>query len=261
MSVDYSANFVKSQNVTHDAFLDGRLTMTQPKKGFRAGVDSVLLGASVSQNTRHVLDLGAGVGTAGLVAATYVKTCQTLLVEAQHEMVHFAEHNVQQNGLSERCRAAHCDISSKGDVRVAAGMKADFFDTVIANPPFFDQKSGTLAAETSRSDARHMPVQSLDDWVRVACSAAGPKGEIIFINRIEQLGELLSVFRSRIGKISILPISSRPTQEPGRFLIRGIKGSKTPMRLLMPLVMHQDEGNDFLPKVSNVLRGKEPLVW
>ena len=51
-------------NITENSFLDVKLTIFQPNKGFRAGRDSVLLAASVNaQSGEKVLEIGAGVGT------------------------------------------------------------------------------------------------------------------------------------------------------------------------------------------------------
>ena len=51
-------------NITENSFLDGKLNILQPKKGFRAGLDSVLLAASVNaESGEKVLEIGAGVGT------------------------------------------------------------------------------------------------------------------------------------------------------------------------------------------------------
>ena len=38
---------VDTQILTHDAFLGGQLTLAQPVSGYRAGVDPVILAASV----------------------------------------------------------------------------------------------------------------------------------------------------------------------------------------------------------------------
>ena len=64
MSLDHATSIVKYQTATRDAFLGGTLTVAQPAKGFRAGLDSVLLGAAVGPGRGTMLDLGAGVGTA-----------------------------------------------------------------------------------------------------------------------------------------------------------------------------------------------------
>ena len=51
--------------LTEDAFLGGRLRLLQPAQGYRAGVDPVLLAASVpAMLGQRVLELGCGVGAA-----------------------------------------------------------------------------------------------------------------------------------------------------------------------------------------------------
>ena len=56
---------MKSNNdeLSNDAFLGGKLKLLQPRTGFRAGIDSVLLAASVTASPgEKVLDIGIGVG-------------------------------------------------------------------------------------------------------------------------------------------------------------------------------------------------------
>mgnify|MGYP001821000592 CR=1 FL=1 len=54
-------------DLSRDAFLGGKLHLLQPKTGYRAGVDPVLLAASVPAAAgERVLDLGCGVGAAAL---------------------------------------------------------------------------------------------------------------------------------------------------------------------------------------------------
>ena len=71
MSLDQPKDFVKHQTLTRDAFLGGRITVSQPRHGFRAGLDSVLLGAAIAADSTALLDLGCGVGTAALVALAH----------------------------------------------------------------------------------------------------------------------------------------------------------------------------------------------
>ena len=55
---------------TEDAFLGGALRILQPKDGYRAGIDAVLLAAAAplrQGRVEQVLDVGAGVGVVGLV--------------------------------------------------------------------------------------------------------------------------------------------------------------------------------------------------
>ena len=54
---------VASSNTTADEFLGGKLLIKQPRNGYRAGIDPVLLAASVNAKAKQtVLELGCGVG-------------------------------------------------------------------------------------------------------------------------------------------------------------------------------------------------------
>jgi hypothetical protein len=62
------------EELTTDAFLGGRLTVRQPRAGYRAGVDPVLLAAAVPARAGEaVLDLGAGPGWRSLCLGRRVR--------------------------------------------------------------------------------------------------------------------------------------------------------------------------------------------
>ena len=65
--------------------------MTQPAKGFRAGLDSVLLGAAVGAAAGRLLELGAGVGTAAMVALTHYPELRATLAERDAETLALAK--------------------------------------------------------------------------------------------------------------------------------------------------------------------------
>src|SRR5512140_2420487 len=67
---------------TEDAFLGGQLRLRQPKSGHRAGHDAMLLAAATAARPGdRVVDLGAGVGAAGLAVARRVAGIELVLVE------------------------------------------------------------------------------------------------------------------------------------------------------------------------------------
>src|SRR4051812_2668772 len=104
MSLAHATEIVKPAEVTHDAFLGGRLTIAQPTKGFRAGLDSVLLGAAVSNSAGALLDLGAGAGPAALVALADNEVLDATLVESDPAMAGLATINIGANGFASRAR-------------------------------------------------------------------------------------------------------------------------------------------------------------
>ena len=61
---------------TQDRFLDGAVSVIQPAKGYRAGMDAVLLAASLQAETGQTLaEAGCGAGTALLCAAYRLAGC------------------------------------------------------------------------------------------------------------------------------------------------------------------------------------------
>jgi tRNA1(Val) A37 N6-methylase TrmN6 len=260
MSVDHATDFVKQQTLTRDAFLGGRLNLSQPRNGFRAGLDSVLLGASVRPAGLTLLDLGAGVGTAALVAMTHNTHLKALLAESDPEMAALAATNITDNNFASRASVAPIDVTVPGQQREPAGLKPDHFSSVIANPPFYDSAKGT-APSAERSAARHMAPETLDLWVKTAASCAAPDGEAIFIYPAEGLPALLTSFSSRFGAISLLPLVPREGEAASRVLIRGIKGSRGPLRILTSRTLHEPSGRDFLPAFDAIFRGSAWLDW
>lgn len=261
MSLDQPDGFVKHQTLTRDAFLGGRLTLSQPRNGFRAGLDSVLLGAAVGDDRHSLLDLGCGVGTAAFVALAHNPGLQGTLVEQNPEVAALARDNAASNGFANRSSVLDADVTGPGAARKAAGVLENGYDSVIANPPFFAEGAGTLAAETGRAGARHMPAETLDLWVRTAASAAAARGEVIFVYPVESLSPLLAAFSQRFGNVTVLPLSPRPDAPVTRVLIRGIKGSRAPLSLLASRPLHDAEGRGFLPAFEAIFRGTATLDW
>ena len=59
-----------------DAFLGGKLRILQPRDGYRAGIDPVLLAASIPARAGdRVLDLGCGAGVAWHLSAGRAAMC------------------------------------------------------------------------------------------------------------------------------------------------------------------------------------------
>lgn len=259
MSLDQPTPKVKPQT-TADAFLGGRLTIEQPATGFRAGLDSVLLGAAVSASQGALLDLGAGVGTAALVALADRPGLTATLVESDGEAAALARANLAANGYAGRGAVVTLDVAAAGRERAAAGLAADHYAAVIANPPFFEAGNGTAAAAERRA-AREAGIEALDLWVKAAASHAAPDGEIIFIHVAERLPALLASFTARFGAVTVLPLAPREGEAATRVLVRGIKGSRAPFTLLATRAMHEPGGRAFRPEFEAIFRGAGRLHW
>ncbi len=261
MKIVASNEKLEDPGLTRDRFLGGRIMVLQPERGFRAGLDSVLLAAAVSDQSERLLDLGAGVGTASLCALADLAELDATLAEVQDDLVDLANRNLADNGFAARARTVKTDLTAPGAARLADGLVSDHFTSVIANPPFFDASAGTNSTGKARAASRHMPTGDLDKWVKCAASCAAPGGEVIFVSPAAALPSLLKSFSARFGALSILPIAPRPGLDASRVLVRGIKGSRSPTRVMSPLVLHEAKGNHFAENIDPIFRGNSRLHW
>lgn len=242
--------------VTDDAFLGGALAVLQPAKGYRAGIDAVLLAASVPlvDEPARVLDAGAGVGTAGLCVARRCPSASVVLIEREPALVEAARENIGRNALTDRVALIEGDIEDLPDSLLnVSGAPPESFDHVIANPPYHIEGAGTAAASALKARAHAMAGGALSSWCRFLARMAKPGGTATIIHKADALGELLTALDGRFGGLKILPIAPRQGEAAIRVLIRGKKGSRAPLALLSPAVMHID-GNGFTPGAERVLR-------
>jgi tRNA1(Val) A37 N6-methylase TrmN6 len=244
------------RSVTDDAFLGGALRILQPKDGYRAGVDAVLLAASAPAKAgrrERVLDVGAGVGVVGLAVARRIADATVVLVERDPRLAELARANVEHNGLSERVRVIEADVERPLNGQPAIAALAESFDHVLANPPFHTEGRGTAAADTAKAAANAMAEGSFVGWSRFLAAMARPSGTAAVIHKAEALAALLAACEGRFGALEVLPIHPRQDATAIRVIVRGTKGSRGPLSLLPQLTLHGDD-NGFRPEIERVLR-------
>lgn len=246
---------------TVDQFLGGRLAIEQPARGFRAGLDAVLLAAAVEApvgGALRVLDAGAGVGTAGLCVASRLAEARVTLVERAPALAKLARSNVGRNGLAERVTVIDADIVGRASDHAALGLGPAGYDVVIANPPYLQEGKHRLPADAIAAGAFGMAEGSLEAWLRFMARMCTGGGQMALIHRADALAEVLEATGERFGALRILPIQPRDGEPAHRLIVIGRKGSRAPLQLLPGLALH-GPGNAFLPAVKAVLHDGEPL--
>src|SRR6267378_3911120 len=100
-------------STTEDAVLNGRLILRQPRRGHRFGHDAILLAAACEARAgEHAVELGAGVGAAGLALARRIDGLTATLVEIDPALARLAGENAAQNGLADRVRVLTLDVAA-----------------------------------------------------------------------------------------------------------------------------------------------------
>jgi len=244
-------------DLTDDAFLGGKLSLLQPRTGYRAGVDPVLLAAAVpAKSGQSVLDLGCGVGAAMLCLHARVSGLCLTGVEVQENYAGLARQNAGRAGAQARVFTA--DLED-----LPAELRALRFDHVIANPPYFGRDTGTASADPGR-DRAFAGDTSLATWVRVAAKRCAPKGYVTMIQRAERLLERLSALPASLGSRVVLPLAGREGRDADRVIVQARQNGRAPFQLLAPLILHQgsDHGTDtpdYAPHVNDILKNSAAL--
>jgi len=244
---------------TTDAYLGGRVRITQPAHGYRAGVDAVLLAAAVKARAGDkVLDLGCGVGTAALCLGARVRGLHLVGVEIQAPLVALALGNATANGQS--MQVHHADIAA-----LPAGLPPCAFDHILVNPPWFDRRCGRASPYHPREQAMG-ETTPLAAWVQVAAKHLRARGWATFIIQAARLPALLPPLQCHLGSLELLPLLPRPGRDCNLILLRGRKQGRAPFRLCAPIVMHKGrhhraEGDDYTAPLGAVLRDAAALPF
>lgn len=223
---------------TVDAFYSGRLMVYQPKQGFRAGTDSLLLASALDRFTEgEALEIGCGAGGALLPAAHRLKQARLVGLEVDPVMAALAMQGVQANRFEDRVTI------DEGNANDLSTEWQNRFDLVFSNPPFFEL--GTIQAPGMGKETAYLESISLKDWINAMLFALRPKGTFVMVHRAADLARILSVIERQTGEITVLPIHSYPGAEAKRVLVRARKGLRSgPMRLLEPRYLYQEKGGE-----------------
>lgn len=233
---------VRQAEASEDAVLGGRLILRQPLRGHRFGHDAILLAAAVSAVAgEHAVDLGSGVGAAGLALARRVDGLAVTLVEIDPELTALAESNAERNGLADRVRAVCLGVELPAAAFAAVGLPAGTVAHVLINPPYNIAQQNP-SPDPDRRSAHVGSRESLRAWLRAAARLLGARGVVTLIWRADGLGDLLGALAQDFGALSILPLHPKPGAPAIRVLARAIKGSRAPVALLPGLLLADADG-------------------
>lgn len=169
-------SILDGEELTEDG-LTREWTILQRRRGHRHSTDDLLTGwyaAEKAASRTRLLDLGAGIGSVGLLALWRSPGATLTCVEAQEISFALLERNIERNGLRERVRTVHGDLR---EVR----FPGETFDLVTGSPPYFDVKDGIVSADSQRAHARFELRGDVRDYCAAAMAALAPGGRFVFV--------------------------------------------------------------------------------
>lgn len=234
--------------LTEDGFLDGRVIVNQPARGFRSGLDAVMLAAAVpAKSGDDILELGAGAGAASLCLAARLERCRISGAEIDPALVALANGNAQANGLATRVNFVAADVFD-----LPRSLRKSFAH-VFCNPPFHGDE-GQRSPSPSRRKAKH-DEGTLAQWLEAGLKRTVSNGTFTLIIRADRLAEALAALPD--GGVSVFPLWPKAGAAAKRVVVQAKKSARAPLALLSGLVLH--DGGGFTKEADAVLRGQARL--
>ncbi|MGL5011293.1 MAG: tRNA1(Val) (adenine(37)-N6)-methyltransferase, partial [Paracoccaceae bacterium] len=194
-------------DLTDDAFLCGKLHLLQPRRGYRAATDPVLLAACVDAKPgQHVLDLGCGAGAATLCLANRIPGLVHAGLELQPAYADLARQNAARNGVTMEV--------IEGDVTEIPAVLRREFHHVIANPPYYPP-GGTPSPDTGRATALQVATP-ITARVASALRRLAPGGHLTMILSVDLLPAALTL----APQPTLLPLAPRENRPAPRAILQ-----------------------------------------
>ena len=242
--------------LSEDGLLGGRVRLLQPRAGYRAGLDAVLLAAACDARPgERVLELGCGPGGALLTAAALRPEARFVGLERDEAALQLAVRNVELNGVSGRVEVLPGDANGRFS---ALGMQP--FDAALCNPPFFDDPAALRAPHPAKA-AAWIAEAGLQAFTGFLLKAVREGGTITVIHRADRLADLLALLQPKGGSLQVRPVHPHADAPAKRVLVRAVKTGKAPLKLLPPLVLHDRSDGRHTPETEAILRGEATLGW
>lgn len=243
-----------SEAVSADGFLRGQVTVMQPREGYRAGHDAVLLAASLEAAAGEKLaEAGCGAGAALLCAAHRLGGTWLTGFERDPAMAELCARGIVANAMQDRVEVRGADIADRPREIENA------FDQAFSNPPFFEP--GAVRAPAPGKAGAYLADTPLKAWVLFLLHVVKPGGRVTMIHRAAALADILELLNPRAGEIEVLPVRPAPGAPAGRVIVKARKGLRRgPITLYEGMTLHVSAGGALTPRAAAALDGGA-LEW
>jgi tRNA1(Val) A37 N6-methylase TrmN6 len=94
--------------------------------------------------------------------------------------------------------------------------------------------------------------------MKAALALLAPGGLFLMIHRADALPAILKGAAGRVGGLRLLPVAPRENEPATRLLVGGRKGSRAPLAILPPLILHGADGA-FTSRAESIHRGEQGI--
>jgi tRNA1Val (adenine37-N6)-methyltransferase len=216
----------------------GMVSIAQPKKGFRFTLDSLLLADFCRARQRdRILEPGSGTGIISILLARKFPRARIIASEVEPQAFNLLRQNIQRNGLADVIVPLERDIRCLG-----RSIVPDFFDVIIANPPYIKYGTGRESPSRERQTARQDVIASLPYWLDLH-TFLRDRGKYFLVFPASRAAEMMSLLRkSGMEPKRLRCVHSFQEKPASLVLIEAIKTKGVGLEILPPLIVHEQGG-------------------
>ncbi|PCJ95858.1 MAG: methyltransferase [Zetaproteobacteria bacterium] len=232
--------------------LNKKVALHQAPEGFRTSMDSVILGAACpAKSEESILDLGCGIGSAGLCAIYRINGATLCGIDIQEDHIKLANKNAHINDMAGRTTFICSDIRT---------AELGTFNHIICNPPYMEAGAHLQSPSPAKAKAMgHIEENiKLQDWIACAHKHIKGQGSLTMIHDAGQIDNIIHALYGknggrRFGAVEIIPIYSKRNTSAKRVIVRAYKHKKSKSVLHTGIIMHEQDGT-YTKEADNILR-------
>ena len=153
----------------------------QLRKGHRFSTDDTVTAWTAGRacpEARRVIDIGAGLGSVGLMTLHYLHSdARSVFVEAQEVSHQLCRKTVAYNDLAHQIELRLGDLRDESVV-----PESGSFDLVTGSPPYTPVEKGVVSSHPQRAACRMELRGSVVDYCRTAARLLKPDGTFVFVH-------------------------------------------------------------------------------
>jgi len=221
------------------AFLDGRLQILQPERGYRFAADAPILAHFIRCDPAdRLVEIGTGCGIIPLILFVKKRFLRLVAVELQPALAELARANVRRHGADTAIRIVTADVRDLAPADVDAPA-----DVVFANPPYRRVGAGRLNPDPEKAAARHELSLDLADLFAAARRFLAPGGRFDLIHLWERRADVAAAAAAagfhpgRSRQVLAFPHSRQP-----RMFLHSWHPAPAEAFAEPPLVIHEKPG-------------------
>lgn len=239
--------------VINDLLGYDNMKIIQDDNYFSFSLDSVLLPnfVTINKSCKKILDLGTGNAPMPMILST-LTDAKIHGIEIQKEIYDMANESIKINKLENQIEIINDDMKNLNKY-----FSYGFFDVVISNPPYFKINEKTQRNEIEQKRvARHEEKITLKEIIEIASKYLKNDGVFAMVHRTERLIEIIEELRkNNVEPKRIQLIYPKDNIESNMVLIEGRKNGNPGLKVLRPLIIHEDNG-EYKEEIKEIFHRK-----